>query len=173
MRKLRLIAGCINRRPDDAEWRNVHLDASPRNIFDAELDLPVAPEIVANIADELPMFRDGMFHEIVCDHVLEHLTYEQTAIALLALKRVLHPDGVIVIETPNMTEIAKAWLNGSASQGDLQQWIYGEDIGGAYDGHRYAYSPESLRKQIEKAGLKIVEQSGEGLAIRYVAKSFL
>lgn len=116
------------------------------------------------------MFRDAMFDEVVCDHVLEHLSGEQIPIALHAIKRVLKPGGSFVVETPNMNGIAQAWVDKTYPESDLQQWIHGEDMGGPFDGHRYSYSPESLRAELQKGGFKIVQEIDKGLAIRFYAE---
>lgn len=168
MRKLVLIAGTINHHVDTDEVRYIHLDASDRMIHDAELDIFVQPDVVANLSDNLPMFRDEMFDEVVCDHVFEHIPSVDIFNVLYAIRRVLKGDGRLVVETPNMTGIAEAWLNGHGQE-DLQQWIHGEDVGGAFDGHRYSYSPETLRATLTKGNFTVVEEINKGLAIRFIA----
>jgi ubiquinone/menaquinone biosynthesis C-methylase UbiE len=171
MKKVILIAGTINHHPDTEEVRYVHLDASARDIYDAELELFVQPDVVANLADELPMFRDNMFDEVICDHVFEHIPADKMPIVLLALRRVLKKkDGRLTVETPNMSKIAQAWVNREYPEAELQQWIHGEDVGGAFDGHRYSYSPESLRQELEAGNFQILEEIDKGLAIRFVAE---
>ena len=168
-RKLRLYAGTINRHPDTEEWHNLHLDASPRDIWDPELERPVAPDFVANLADELPMFADDTFDEIVCHHVLEHMTYGQATLALRAMYRVLKPGGSLDVETPDMQRIAEGWVNKTYTESDLQQWIHGEDLGGDFDGHRYSWSADSLAKLLRQEGFKHGQREETGLAVRYVA----
>lgn len=170
MRKFVLIAGTINHHADTEEARYVHLDGSPRDIYDAELELPVQPDVVAALHDELPMFRNDMFDEVVCDHVLEHLDGHQVVHALHAIYRVLKPGGMFVAETPNMSAIAQAWVNRDYPEAELQQWIHGENLGGEFDGHRYSYSPESLKAALHEAKFVVVEQIEKGLAVRIYAK---
>jgi 2-polyprenyl-3-methyl-5-hydroxy-6-metoxy-1,4-benzoquinol methylase len=165
-----LIAGTINHHPDTEDTRYVHLDASERLIHDAELDIFVQPDVVANLSDELPMFRDSMFDEVICDHVFEHIPGEKLPVVLLAIHRVLKPGGRLIVETPNMTGIAQAWVNGDYSEEELQQWIHGEDIGGAFDGHRHSYSPRSLKRRLVKGNFKVISETDKGLAIRFIAE---
>lgn len=167
--KVRLLAGTINHWQDDEEWRNVHLDASDRPIYDAELDMMLAPDVVANLADELPMFADESFDEVRCHHVLEHMTYEQATLACRSIHRILKPEGLFDVETPNMEAVALAWVDKRFPETALQQWIHGEDIGGAFDGHRYSFSATSLGVLLRDENFRIIETIDAGLAIRYIA----
>ena len=169
MKKIRLIAGTINHWQDVDGWRNIHLDASPRPIYDAEINTMMAPDIVANLADELPMFPDEYFEEVRCHHVLEHMTFEQATLSVRAIHRVLKADGVFDVETPDMSKIAKAWVEQAHPEAELQQWIHGEDLGGDFDGHRYSFSARSLKTLIQDAGFLIHETPETGLAVRYIA----
>lgn len=168
--KVVLIAGTINHHADTEEARYVHLDGSPRNIYDAGLDIFVQPDVVAELHGELPMFRGDMFDEVVCDHVLEHLDGLQVVHALNAIYRILKSGGTLVAETPDMAEIAKAWVNKDYPEAELQQWIHGENLGGDFDGHRYSYSPESLKAVIQDAGFAVIQEVNKGLAIRIYAQ---
>lgn len=170
MKKKVLLAGTINHRQDTDEVAYVHLDASSRPIYDADLNMMLAPDVVANLADELPMFEDGAFDEIRCHHVLEHMTYGQATLATNAMARVLKVGGVLDVETPDMDRIAAAWISGEYAHADLQQWIYGEDLHGEFDGHRQALNETKLRGLVEDAGLTIVEQPETGLAVRFIAR---
>lgn len=170
MKKFVLIAGTINHHADTEEIRYVHLDGAERDIYDAELDLFVRPDVIADLHGNLPMFRDAMFDSVVCDHVWEHLDSEQIYSAMHAIHRVLKKGGELVVETPNMSAIARCWVEGVYTQEELQQWIHGENLDGAYDAHRYSYSPESLRARIEGGGFTIIQEIEKGLAIRFYAE---
>jgi predicted SAM-dependent methyltransferase len=170
MKKVVLIAGTINHHQDTGDTRYVHLDANPRNIYDAELDMMLAPDVVANLSENLPMFADAAFDEIRCHHVLEHMTWEQAKNAMHSMARVLKPNGLLDVETPDFSRIADAWVKGIYSHKELQQWIYGEDLNGDYDGHRQALDATALRKLIEEAGLKVIEVPDTGLACRFIAR---
>lgn len=168
-KKIVLLAGTINHRQNTDEISYVHLDASPRSIYDAELNMMLAPDVVADLSDELPMFDDDVFDEIRCHHVLEHMTWEQATLATRAMFRVLKPGGVFDVETPDMTRIAEAWILGEIPHKELQQWIYGEDLRGEYDGHRQALSGQELRELVEEAGFVITDTPETGLAVRFIA----
>ena len=74
------------------------------------------------------MFTDETFDEIVCHHVLEHMTYGQATLSVRAMYRILKPGGILDVETPDMQRICEAWVSKDHSESDLQQWIYGEDM---------------------------------------------
>ena len=170
MKKVVLIAGTINHHQDTDEVRYVHLDASPRNIYDSELNMMLAPDVVADLSDELPMFGDNSFDEIRCHHVLEHMIYDKSRIAVAAMFRVLKPGGIIDVEVPDMTKIAQAWVDKKYTHAELQQWIYGEDLHGAYDGHRQALDRADLKEILVEAGFQLVDEPETGLATRFIAK---
>lgn len=169
MKRVILIAGTINHHQDTEEVRYVHLDASHRSIYDSELNLMLAPDVVADLSDELPMFDDDTFDEIRCHHVLEHMIRDKSRIAVAALFRVLKPGGLFDVEVPDMTKIAQAWVEKKYTHAELQQWIYGEDLGGDYDGHRQALDRGDLSEILVEAGFHIVEEPETGLATRFVA----
>lgn len=169
-RRMVLLAGTINHRQNTDEEIYIHLDASSRPIYDSELNMMLQPDIIANLADELPMIPDEHFDEVRLHHVLEHMTWEQSTISLAALFRILKPGGTLDVECPDMTRIAEAWLSSKYSHIELQQWIYGEDLGGEFDGHCQAIDADSLTRLVSAAGFKIIEQPPTGLAIRYIAQ---
>lgn len=162
--KTRLYAGTINRRYPEPGWINVHLDITDRGVWDPELEMNVLPEVVADIAKELPMFRDGMFHEIVCHHVLEHLTVEQATHATRAFHRVLVEGGVLDLETPDVDMVCKAWAERKLDLPGLQQWLYGEYLGDDADLHRTAYTMHTLNLLVVKNGFEIAESFYNGYA---------
>lgn len=97
---------------------------------------------------------DLRFDTIVMEHVLEHVA---APIALLVRARNwLKADGRILIGVPNANSIhrlvaVKMGLLGAADElnaRDLQV------------GHRRVYSPATLRREIESAGLRIIDRGG-------------
>lgn len=168
--KVRLIAGTINRYPDDEEWRNIHLDAEDRPIYDQQTGIMVKPDVIAKLEDELPMFPDETFDEVRCSHVIEHLSLDHAGLAFAAIFRVLRHGGTFDVETPDMDRIAEAWLNRAYSLEELQQWIHGEDMGGRFDGHRSSWNEAMLRERLHSAGFTIGVREETGLAVRVIAE---
>lgn len=173
--KTRLIAGTINFWPSDDEWQNTHLDISDRGIYDANDGRArfVSPEIVANLADGLPMIVDASFDEVRLHHVLEHLSLEANKAALTAVYRVLKPGGWADIEVPDMEAICHAWVEGVYSPDQLQQWIYGEQLKNHEpgDSHRYGFWEDRLLEILGGIGFVVTERLDPGgLALRVIAR---
>jgi SAM-dependent methyltransferase len=85
MAKDKLIIGSAGKQADDA----VTLDIDPAHRPDVVHDLHVVPW----------PFSDNQFQEIICHHVLEHLS-DITA-AMGELHRICRPQGTIYIEVPH------------------------------------------------------------------------
>jgi predicted SAM-dependent methyltransferase len=59
-------------------------------------------QVTANVLDGLP-YRDGSVDRLYCGHVFEHMTYlDQLPRALAECKRVLAPDGVMMVVGPDL-----------------------------------------------------------------------
>lgn len=56
--------------------------------------------IIHDISNELP-FNDAYFNKIIASDFIEHITREQKIAMLNEMKRVLKPEGIIIIFTPN------------------------------------------------------------------------
>lgn len=166
--KHRLIAGTINHWPDTEEWQNWSLDVSPRPVWSSDLSIAVLPNFVADIAGGLPEFRSGMFDEIRCHHVLEHLTYRGAADAVLTFFRILRPDGVLDVEVPDFERISAAFAAGDLDWDGLQQWLHGEQLPQhqAGDSHRTSWTEPELRTVITRAGFDLGHREESGLALR-------
>jgi 2-polyprenyl-3-methyl-5-hydroxy-6-metoxy-1,4-benzoquinol methylase len=67
---------------------------------------PIAPRTSLQVAsaEELP-FPDGFFGLVIIKHVVEHLPSPERAIA--ELDRVIAPQGVLILSTPNLASLLK------------------------------------------------------------------
>lgn len=172
--KVRLIAGTINHHQDDDEWHNIHLDVSERGIHSlvGGKGRFVPPDVVANLADGLPMFEKNHFDEVRLNHVLEHMSLEANHRALTAVFRVLKQGGIADIEVPDIDAVCRAWVAGEYTPDALQQWIYGEEL--KYhepgDSHRYGFWSERLQEILEATGFKVDACENVGLALRAMAR---
>lgn len=89
---------------------------------------PPSPDIVAS-ALALP-FEDDAFGRIYCGHLLEHLTFDEVAIALREFERVLAPVGELMVVGPDADRARTSWpdvlptIEGGERRwaGDAHQW---------------------------------------------------
>jgi len=58
---------------------------------------------------ELPL-DDSSVEEILCEAMIEHLSFEEEPLFFLEVKRVLKPGGIFKFSTTNFEDIVKLWL---------------------------------------------------------------
>ncbi len=58
----------------------------------------------------LEMFDDGSIDLIEAHHMIEHLSFEETDLALTEWHRVLRNDGLLILTFPDITAISIKWL---------------------------------------------------------------
>jgi 2-polyprenyl-3-methyl-5-hydroxy-6-metoxy-1,4-benzoquinol methylase len=135
--------GLLSRLLTERGWKVTGLEADPaaaaagavhcERMIQADLDAGIPP---------LP----GEFDAIVCADVLEHL--RDPAGALVALRRALAPDGVVVISIPN---VAHLWIRLSLLAG---RFHYVER--GILDRtHLRFYTRRTLEELVRAAGLRV------------------
>jgi SAM-dependent methyltransferase len=109
---------------------------------------PVAPRTRLQVAsaEELP-FLDGCFGLVIIKHVVEHLPSPERAI--IELGRVVAPQGVLILSTPNLASLLKPW------KGD--KWIGYQD-----PTHISLKSPDEWLGMIEGAGFKLIRVFADG-----------
>ena len=84
-----------------ADWREVRLDIDPS----------VGPDLIASIADMQPVASMSV-DAIWSSHNLEHLFSHDILPALREFKRVLKPDGFVLITLPDIEAVAKEIVAG-------------------------------------------------------------
>lgn len=172
MTNYRLYVGTINFYESEDGWENLHLDASPRAIWHDGLKISVQPEFVCSITS-MPMFRKGMFDEIIAHHVLEHLTEREVNLALGELNRILKKDCALDIEVPDLDRLCQAWVNGDYDEAGLLQWFYSEDLPEMEDpllnAHRSGWTEKRLYDALDAAGFIVGDRVETGLALRVKA----
>jgi predicted SAM-dependent methyltransferase len=83
---------------DDA-WREIRLD----------IDASAKPDIVASITD-MAMVETGAVEAVFASHTLEHLHTHEVPAALAEFRRVLAPDGFVLLRSPDLAAVAVALL---------------------------------------------------------------
>lgn len=119
-------------------WVNVDAAAHVKSDHRCDIrDLDYAPECV---------------REIHALHVLEHFERNEHLGLLETWHTWLIPDGLLVIEVPDMQVILDQWR----AWDDWHLWIFGSDQGGL-DAHRSGFTDESLYQLLQDAGfVKVV-----------------
>lgn len=104
----------------------------------------ILPEANLFLADILNYpVKDGAFDLIFFNHVIEHISNDEAA--LTAVRRILAPNGILVLGTPN--EGSWWWQLAYKRAPDILKTT----------DHVHFYTASSLRKKVEAAGLRVVE----------------
>lgn len=156
-----LHVGCGNKTAADLPppfsqpaWQEIRLDIDPA----------VRPDIVASITD-MSVIGDGQVQGVYSAHNLEHLYPHEVDAALAEFIRVLAPNGIAVITTPDLTMIAEAVVQGrlmetayTAPSGPVApiDMLYGfrpwVAKGHLHMAHRTGFTDKSLVDALLKAG---------------------
>jgi len=140
------------------EWRELRLDIDPS----------VSPDIVGTMTD-MSQVADQSVDALFSSHNIEHLYPHEVPLALAEFRRVLKPDGFIVITCPdlqsvcaliaagNLTEAAYMSPAGPIAPIDI---LYGHRTamaaGNLYMAHRCGFTKEVLTGSLQAAGFSLV-----------------
>ncbi|MCI7568409.1 MAG: class I SAM-dependent methyltransferase [Desulfovibrio sp.] len=106
-KKTVLYVGCgpdhvLGKRGFDADlWREVRLDIDP----------DCAPDLVGTMTD-MSAVADESVDAVYSSHTLEHLLPQEAPAALKEVRRVLRPDGALVLTCPNVQEACRLMAEG-------------------------------------------------------------
>jgi 2-polyprenyl-3-methyl-5-hydroxy-6-metoxy-1,4-benzoquinol methylase len=126
-------------------FSTVAVDVNHWALVQSKMVAPRTPLQVAS-AENLP-FPDGFFGVIIIKHVVEHLPHPDKAIAELG--RVMAPDGVLILATPNLASLSRP------SKGE--NWI------GYHDPtHISLKPPAEWLGMIKSAGFKVKRVFADG-----------
>jgi SAM-dependent methyltransferase len=136
------------------EWTEVRLDIDPA----------AKPDIVASMTDMSPV-ADGSMDALFSSHNIEHLYAPEVPTALREFRRVLAPDGFVVITCPDIQAVAAV-----VAEGNLTKPLYDSPAGpiaaidtmyglrsalakgNFYMAHRTAFTDETLAEALHEAG---------------------
>ncbi len=116
---------------------------------------------------KLPIDNNSV-DEILCEHMIEHLTYYQFNRTLAEWQRVLKVGGLLTIECPDLLGICKQFVE-SNEYGRYTTYKGGWPLIAQIAGHQRGRSDEEILSQVHKSGytmehLKIVlEGAGFGM----------
>jgi SAM-dependent methyltransferase len=146
-----LYPGCGNERVPD--WMDVTQETR------LDIDESCHPDIVASITD---MGNIGTFDNVYTCHTLEHLFEYDVQKALLEFKRVLNPDGTVLIFVPDLEgvtcndEVLYESPGGPICGRDLYYGLTKYVEISPYYAHHTGFVKESLEKHMIDAGFKDV-----------------
>ncbi|NHI89599.1 MAG: methyltransferase domain-containing protein [Candidatus Thorarchaeota archaeon] len=101
-------------------------------------------------------FDNDTFTQVDCIHVLEHLGAAKSIYALSEIYRVLKPNGIFLLETPDLVNSFKSFVKGKEKDRKLlMNWIYGLDSPGM--SHRYGFPRVLMKRMLEETGFTDLE----------------
>jgi predicted SAM-dependent methyltransferase len=107
----------------------------------------------ATLVNPLPL-EDGVASELHSYHFLEHVYAWEAPALLNEFKRLLKPQGVLILELPDIALAAKNLIRGLNDQ--MVMWpLYGNpDTNDPYMTHRWGYTPSTLKALLSQVGFK-------------------
>jgi SAM-dependent methyltransferase len=96
-----------------AGWREIRLDIDPE----------VSPDFVASMTD-MTVISDSAVDAVYSSHNLEHLYPHEVPVALREMRRVLKPEGFVMIRLPDLQEVAR-----HVAEGKLEDPLYVSPMG--------------------------------------------
>lgn len=93
-----------------------------------DIDKSLEPDLVCDFTQKLP-FESGTVDRIVMFHVIEHIQKVKHRGVLLECRRVLKPEGELVISFPEFSKVAQNWLdNKHGLRGFWEATLYGRQL---------------------------------------------
>jgi len=110
----------------------------------------------------------GEFDLVLCTEVIEHVA--DSVSALVGLRRLLSPDGRLVLSTPQRYSPLEICCKVAFLPGiiDIVRLIYREPV--LPTGHINVLTEGELKRQLREAGLEILEEHKSGLYLPVVAE---
>ena len=147
-----------------SHWREVRLDIDPS----------VAPDIVASITD-MSVVQTASVDAVWSAHNLEHLAAHEVPLALAEFRRVLRPQGFLLVTMPDLQQVAQLVAAGNlegvaymSAMGPISaiDMLYGfrPSIaqGNAFMGHRTGFTAATLAGHLQAAGFDQVRVQSDG-----------
>ena len=135
---------------------------------DVSINLRRRNPIFMDAGKPFPM-PDASFDYVYSEHLFEHLTYRQALNMLRECYRILKPNGVIRIATPNLEflvdlyehpekDINKAYIEFNAERSGMPSSpVYAVNYFHITWGHKIIYDPKTLACFLEEVGFKDVK----------------
>jgi tetratricopeptide (TPR) repeat protein/SAM-dependent methyltransferase len=124
------------------------------------------PDVMCDL-HQLTPFEDNSVDEILSVHVVEHFWRWEVLDILKEWVRVLKPGGKMILECPNLKSACEEFLRNPEAaafggpEGQRSMWVFYGDPRwqDPYMVHRWGYTPDSLAKLMQEAGLVNAHQA--------------
>lgn len=126
------------------------------------------PNLEVVIGDMTQCEMTGEFDLILCTEVIEHV--DRTGAALRELHRLMSPDGVLILTTPQRFSSLEVLQHIAYLPGVIQlvRWVYRESIWD--DGHINLMTAREMRRRLAESGFRIIEEHKLGVYIPFLAE---
>jgi predicted SAM-dependent methyltransferase len=128
-------------------------DYKPAGYKTVDIDISMGADIVADITKLGEVVTPGSCDEIVAGHVLEHIDWPDSMLAITEFQRALKMGGTLKIAIPDMGLMLRMLLNSACSDFYIMGLIYG--CGGRtnrFEQHRYGFTAGMLVDILETLG---------------------
>ena len=133
-----------------------------------DIDESVRPDIIGTMTD-MSMIETGSFEGLYSSHNIEHLPPHEVGVALSEFKRILRPDGIVVITCPDLISISAlivqdkltdtAYISTAGPITPLDM-LYGHidslKRGHSHMAHRGGFTAKTLSEALTSAGFRTV-----------------
>ena len=131
------------------------------------------PDFVADIRD-LRKIKSSIADEILAVHVIENFYYWEVVPLLQSWRRLLKPDGKLILECPNLLYACQMIVENPAMRsqagkaGQMSMWpLYGDPSWkDPLMCHKWAYTPDSLMAVLLEAGFVQAQQEPAQFKLR-------
>lgn len=129
------------------------------------IDIRAPADLVLDVRKGLP-YDDGVASYIYSRDFIEHLTVGEAIAHLKDCYRILKPDGVLRVATPDLCDMLRhyvhgtwrdqSWASGFSTAAEAVNWRFyqrGEEIG---QEHKHLYDREELKRILQGAGFSVI-----------------
>ena len=132
-------------------------------------------DIIGDIKNIKSIFKPDTFFSIYCTHVLEHFYPKDGIRVLRDCYDLLKPDGVLVIECPDIAKIMKLFVSGKSDISKTIFEIYGDErfipeYGESWM-HKWGWTVDSCTQSMKSIGFTIKKTSA-GVAHYHEERDF-